>query len=320
MNGMENSKKLLSICIPTYNRTMILEESLVHLVPRVKGLDIQIIVVDNASTDSTQEVVGRYNNDIIYIRNEENIGGDMNILKSYLVASRMSEYVCVLGDSYRFKYDLDDLMNILAPRDLDLVVLDRDYKCIDINKSRYYNNVDNLLVDLGGLMDLVGSIVIRSEAIKEENYAPYLWGNFIHFGMTFQYLASLDSVKCYYMKEQVLYHTAINKMKTSWYKDSLKIFTKTWMLTVLSLPGAYSIDSKLISIRRHDFYTGLFGPRQLIHLRVANCLFYKDVRQYRAYIPFVTDTSISYIYAISILPKCILSGVMTCYKYCKKRK
>ena len=52
-------------------------------------------------------------------------------------------------------------------------------------------------------MDLIGSIVVNKKAVLEENYVPYLWSNFIHVGMVFNYLSSLDSLKCYFLREQV---------------------------------------------------------------------------------------------------------------------
>lgn len=44
---------LLTICIPTYNRLPILKEALEDLQPKITGLPIKILVIDNASTDET---------------------------------------------------------------------------------------------------------------------------------------------------------------------------------------------------------------------------------------------------------------------------
>ena len=68
---------LISICIPTYNRSKILKENLDRLVS-LKGFDnnVEIVISDNCSTDDTQLVgqhfSSQYSN-IKYFRNEKNI-------------------------------------------------------------------------------------------------------------------------------------------------------------------------------------------------------------------------------------------------------
>ena len=309
-------KVLLSICIPTYNRAKILEESLENLSNYICDSNIKVFVIDNASTDTTLQVAKKYSY-VHYVRNEINIGADMNILKSYQIASQYSEYVCVLGDSYRFNSGVDKVLELLAKGDLNLLILGREYKTLSNKKSCYYNDINCLLADLGGLMDLVGSIVIKSEGVKDLHYLPYSWGNFIHFGMTFNYLSVLETPRCYFLSEVVLRSTQIDKTKQSWYQDSFKIFAKNWMLTVLSLPGKYSIKNKLLCIQRHDEYTGCFDYRRLIYLRINGCLHLKNVKTYINYIPFVTATPVLKILLIVITPQWVLKLMSKMYHLVK---
>lgn len=58
---MKNKQPLLSICIPTYNRSTYLEEALCNIINDTSfSDDIEIIISDNASTDNTQEIVSKY--------------------------------------------------------------------------------------------------------------------------------------------------------------------------------------------------------------------------------------------------------------------
>ena len=73
-------KPLLSICIPTYNRSQYLKKCLEAIVRQDGFQYVEVIISDNCSTDDT-EAIGRgyekqYNN-IRYFRNEENVI-DMN--------------------------------------------------------------------------------------------------------------------------------------------------------------------------------------------------------------------------------------------------
>lgn len=72
-------EKIISICIPTYNRGYVLENTLEKLVKERAFLtrEVEICVSDNASTDNTGEVVKRFADlygNIIYHRNEINTG------------------------------------------------------------------------------------------------------------------------------------------------------------------------------------------------------------------------------------------------------
>lgn len=72
-------EKILSICIPTFNRAELLDETLSHLVLEPSFLlgKIEICISDNASPDSTSEIAKKYSDkyeNIIYNRNKENTG------------------------------------------------------------------------------------------------------------------------------------------------------------------------------------------------------------------------------------------------------
>ena len=92
----------LSLCIPTYNRSVYLRELLPRLLDEVAAVNsghaqVELVVSDNASTDSTQEHL----TSITYpwfrlFRNERNIGGDLNFLAC--VERSGGEYVWLFGD------------------------------------------------------------------------------------------------------------------------------------------------------------------------------------------------------------------------------
>ena len=53
---MKDINPYLSICIPTYNRSEVLKESLMQLL-KYEGDDIEVVISDNCSPDNTEEVV-----------------------------------------------------------------------------------------------------------------------------------------------------------------------------------------------------------------------------------------------------------------------
>lgn len=83
-----NNKPLLTIAIPTYNRSHHLDRCLKCITDQVDKLDhrIEILVSDNCSPDNTGEIVEKYIGEghrVRYIRNEENMGADYNVAQCY---------------------------------------------------------------------------------------------------------------------------------------------------------------------------------------------------------------------------------------------
>ena len=89
--------KLISICIPTYNRAGYLGETLESVLPQLAP-DLEVVVSDNGSTDGTEEMIRRYqsrNPAIRYFRNDSNEGFDRNILRC--VERADGEYIWFFG-------------------------------------------------------------------------------------------------------------------------------------------------------------------------------------------------------------------------------
>jgi abequosyltransferase len=94
-------RPLLSICIPTYNRSKYLKECLDSLVNQVEynNIDVEIIVSDNNSTDATQSIVSEFEGrlNIKYSKNTANFGSARNILLA-VEEKAEGEFCWVIGD------------------------------------------------------------------------------------------------------------------------------------------------------------------------------------------------------------------------------
>ncbi len=77
MSSIENNPILLSICIPTYNRANVLEQTLSIITSDEEfNEEVELIISDNCSTDTTREVVSAYAQrfkNIHYYCNDSNI-------------------------------------------------------------------------------------------------------------------------------------------------------------------------------------------------------------------------------------------------------
>lgn len=102
---------LLTIAIPTYNRSLKLElqlKSLLDQLLALKSKDVCILVQDNCSTDGTQEVCrsvisGYPHFDISYNRNTSNLGFDKNV--DLCMENSTSKFTWILSDDDDLRED-----------------------------------------------------------------------------------------------------------------------------------------------------------------------------------------------------------------------
>jgi len=100
---------LVSICIPTYHRPVLLERAIRSVLAQTVQ-DFEIVITDNSENDESAQVVRRLNDPRIrYYRNSGNIGALNNIKKVASLAE--GKFLVVLLD--------DDL---LKPRSLELML------------------------------------------------------------------------------------------------------------------------------------------------------------------------------------------------------
>ncbi|MBB6502404.1 glycosyltransferase family 2 protein [Pedobacter cryoconitis] len=122
---------LLSICIPTYNRCDILDQTLDRLFcnPEFDSNLIEVIVSDNCSTDNTEEVVKKYPL-ARYYKNIQNIK-DLNF--SVVLGYAKGKYIRLFNDTLTFKPNILNLM-------LERIV---EYMDVGVNLFFYANMFSN---------------------------------------------------------------------------------------------------------------------------------------------------------------------------------
>lgn len=119
---MEPSEKLLSIAIPTYNRSQYLRENLrIILSQAVRYREqVQIIISDNHSPEDTTSIVDSLSQEfefpINYFCQPSNIG--MNGNSQFVVSKSSGKYILLMGDDDLLAPNfLDTILPILADKD-----------------------------------------------------------------------------------------------------------------------------------------------------------------------------------------------------------
>lgn len=103
--------KKISVILPTYNRVEFLQNRIIEFFECLKNYpNLELMIVDDASTDQTKELVDYYTNKtktIKYIRLKEN-SGSVSIPRAIGIVNTDSEYVAHQDDdcvSFPFKYN-----------------------------------------------------------------------------------------------------------------------------------------------------------------------------------------------------------------------
>jgi glycosyltransferase involved in cell wall biosynthesis len=87
----------VSVVIPTYNRAELVQEAIASALQQ-SYRDVEIIVIDDGSTDCTEQALKRFSSDIRYVK-QKNQG--VNAARNHAVALAQGEYIALL--------DSDDL-------------------------------------------------------------------------------------------------------------------------------------------------------------------------------------------------------------------
>lgn len=85
----------LSVIILNYNVRFFLEQCLISVKRALKGMDAEIIVVDNASVDDSCAMVKDQFPEVKLLQNKENLG--FSIANNLAAAAAKGEYLCILN-------------------------------------------------------------------------------------------------------------------------------------------------------------------------------------------------------------------------------
>lgn len=227
---------LLSICIPTYNRSHLLKEGLTYILAAAKGFEdkIEIVISDNAGTDNTEEVVHEFQNKYPFIRYHRN---DKNIYElNYYVCADLAvgEYVWIFSD--------DDVMEPHAigtvlektnknhnlvicnyplwSDDLSKVIRER---MLPIRHDMTINSHDELLRTMGLRLGFISMVIIRRNLFLSFPLSEY--ETYVEYGFPFLYAVYsgvLHQCRAYICAQPVLKQrgasSAAYSNKDWWYK------------------------------------------------------------------------------------------------------
>ena len=125
------NQPLVSVIITTYNRFDFLCRAINSVLAQTYK-NIEIIVIDDFSTDGTKEKIENYSSLVKYVRNEENIG---------LPASRNVGILASAGDYISFLDDDDEILPEKIEKQINIFLTEQDVDvvyCGSIKKNKNF--------------------------------------------------------------------------------------------------------------------------------------------------------------------------------------
>lgn len=164
---MEDKNPFLSICIPTYNRIIRLQKLVLNILSSPLQ-DIEIVILDNCSTDNTLNILKEIKDKRLSVySNEKNIGGLLNGFKALQYAKGFFSLLCLDKDFINVE-KLQDFENILKKNiDIDVGFCNLFFTG-NVEYNRYYAGFD-AVIHLAYLSKHPSGTFYKSSIYKNSN-------------------------------------------------------------------------------------------------------------------------------------------------------
>lgn len=193
------SKVKLAICITTYNRSTFIGATLESILLQLTT-DCEVVVLDGASTDNTEEIVTSYArrcDRLRYVRNDRNNGWDSDCNR--VVELAHGEFCWLMTDDDLLKPRAIESVLQALRRDWSFIIVNAEARsfdmskvvqdrCINVDSDRVYTStdIDQLFADLGGMLTYVGGFIVKREIWIAREKERYFGSMFTHVGVIFQ--------------------------------------------------------------------------------------------------------------------------------------
>lgn len=305
-----NKEPILSICIPTYNRGEIIEQSILKMLSACKASNIHIFVADNASTDNTQEVMRKYENQydfIHYHRHSVNIGPDDNF--EFVLKMATTKYRWLMSDPC-YVDNLDDLMTDLESKEWDVYVAtdDRKVRSDRLPKEKVlYNESISVMKEIGWHLTWISCMIYNERLINSFNFLRYKDSCFNQTALLFEPTANRECAICFNPNLRVK-NVGVAR-ESGWHYHVFDVLYRKWYLLVMSLPLYYPYEVKKKCIEdNHKNADVLFFRAHLLR-RMSGKWNIWDLQQNKF---FVKQAKGDYykLFVLGILPPYLLRCIM----------
>ena len=233
----------LSFCIATRNRGTFIGATLESIICQATE-QVEIVILDGASTDNTEEVVRRYHErfpHLHYYRQNANLGVDHDFAEA--VDRAHGEYCWLFGDDDILKSGAIQAVLDAMKGQYGLIIANAEVRNADLSKllepkrlqvsaDRIYkpNQNQRLLSEVGDYQTFIGCVVINRQLWNAREKEKYFGSYFVHVGVIFQSPLPEDTLVIAKPLISIRYGNAV------WLARSFEIWLFKWPNLIWSFP------------------------------------------------------------------------------------
>lgn len=303
----------IAFCIPTYNRSIIIQEFCDELLDTYFEYGIDVYIYDSSEDDETQKIIaeymGKYEN-LYYIRINSRIDG---MKKAYMIFQKYGlnkeyKYLWMCGDSLRYdERSLNAVITTTQKGNYDLIIVDALDPEPD-DADHVINDKNVLFSECGPIMTLFGAVIIRMDTFDtnvdwNEMEKKYMQDDSIYYSHVGFYFEQLNKMKtftaihCFMDKNGF----RISKYKSSFiiWKRTFYFYCETWYNTVMKLPDEYKDKKKVIKLMGEKYN---FNDYYISEYKIHEVLNVKSFFRYYDRWETLTDYPRYMVFMLAILP------------------
>lgn len=298
----------LSIAIPTYNRSEILEVWLSKHAAMLNRYNVDLYISDNKSTDATRQIVKEWSllhDNIYYSSTEETLKAEYNFERCVNLASE--GWIWMVGDSYEISEETIKKVIGALECNYDYIILNL------LGRVRYKQTkevtIDIAVAELSGVISCISCVIYNlnrlekiSLSTKDDSFYPHM-------------INILEGI--YKRAEKAIWHQELSVQMLE-----LETPRKNWANTqsvykIAALGWIEAIDSikqinkstQLKGYKQFGKISGLFKLSGFLLLRSQGLLDTNVLNRYKKEIKLVSNVNIYIVIAITLIPIKILSVI-----------
>jgi glycosyltransferase involved in cell wall biosynthesis len=304
----------LAIAIPTFNRPAILVENLRLMLPELRANSVPVHISDDSTDDTTERelaVLRREYEHLTYVRNRPGLGHDANCFAT--IAQPATRHVWYLGDSTVI------LPGVLG-RVLRLLETDPDFIFLNTRVTGSAHLSEITPATAKGFLEhhawhlTMSGVTIYGPGFRRWMVAhaqPHRFRNFPQLGMILEYILAVPGAfqRAYWHDEFAIRHH--QDKRSYWRNNSIQVFAHDWASLIDEFSDQLDARTRDAIIRSHGAHTGLFGMRDLRHLRARGVLTPETLRQFRSDLLRASTVPPSLIWLIAHAPQGFVRAITT---------
>lgn len=273
----------LSICIATLNRANFIGTTLDSIVSQVTG-NVEVVIVDGASTDNTEEIVTGFQDRYPFIRYKR-LSEKGGIDRDYSLAAELAhgEYCWFFSDDdLLVPGAVEAILGAISGSKFDLVLVNSEIRSVDMAnvlkpKALEFDDdiiygpgeQEDLFVKVANYMSFIGCVVIRKACWVQRDKHSYYGSWFVHMGVIFQEPLGSDTLLLHEP------YIAIRYGNATWSSKSFEISLFKWPELIWSF-SSFSTSAKQIVTKREPWASAM----RLLIFRARGAYGEKEYVQY----------------------------------------